>query len=266
MDFNVLGEVVETFKTLYEEHRWGTNLPYMISGAYSIPQKEVMDWVGNRTYSFNSIVRALDNRRNKVADNARYPVLNATKTKQVLIVGGGDSVKEHINAISEFLENNAGMKIIFATARHASLFTDLINDKIFCLVGNEAKRMKSLVSADEFNGICVLPPYPRTMGTEVPEYAVNQTFELHEIAFTKSFLDSCTTTALKCAIEYDADDVYVVGYDGYRGAVLSDKEADLTNENRTLFDDFKAQTGKEIISLVPTLYKSLKVISIYQYL
>ena len=76
-------------------------------------------------------------------------------------------------------------------------FTDLINDKIFCLVGNEAKRMKSLVSADEFNGICVLPPYPRTMGTEVPEYAVNQTFELHEIAFTKSFLDSCTTTALK---------------------------------------------------------------------
>ena len=63
-----------------------------------------------------------------------------------------------------------------------------------------------------------------------------------------------------------ADDVYVVGYDGYRGAVLSDKEADLTNENRTLFDDFKAQTGKEIISLVPTLYKSLKVISIYQYL
>lgn len=76
------------------------------------------------------------------------------------------------------------MKIIFATARHASLFTDLINDKIFCLVGNEAKRMKSLVSADEFNGICVLPPYPRTMGTEVPEYAVNQTFELHEIAFT----------------------------------------------------------------------------------
>ena len=23
VDFNVLGEVVETFKTLYEEHRWG---------------------------------------------------------------------------------------------------------------------------------------------------------------------------------------------------------------------------------------------------
>lgn len=266
VDFNMLGEVVETFKTLYEKHRWGTNLPYMISGAYSIPQKEVMAWVGNRAYSFNSIVRALDNRRNKVADNARYPILNTEKTKQVLIVGGGESVREHINAISEFLQNNAEMKIIFATARHVRLFTDLANDKVFCLVGNEAKRMKSLVSDSEFKGICVLPPYPRTMGTEVPGYAEDKTFELHEITITESFLDSCTATALECAVEYGADDVYVVGYDGYRGAVLSEKEADLTNENRALFEDFKARTGKEIVSLVPTLYKSLKVMSIYQFL
>ena len=42
----------------------------------------------------------------------------------------------------------------------------------------------------------------------------------------------------------------------FQDKMEQDKEADLTNENRTLFDDFKAQTGKEIISLVPTLYKS----------
>lgn len=266
VDFNVLGEAVETFKALYEEHRWGTILPYMISGAYSIPQKEVMAWVGNRAYSFNSIVRALDNRRNRVADNARYPVLNAEKARQVLIVGGGESVREHISAISEFLQNNTEMRIIFATARHARLFTGLANGKAYCLVGNEARRLKSLVSAAEFKGICVLPPYPRTMGTEVPGYAEDKTFELRGITFTESFLDSCTTAALECAVEYGADEVYVVGYDGYRGAVLSEKEADLTNENRALFDDFKARTGKEIISLVPTLYKSLKVTSIYQFL
>lgn len=63
VDFNVLGDVVEAFTPLLEKYQWGTNLPYMISGANSIPQKEVMDWVGNRTYSFNSIVRALDNRK-----------------------------------------------------------------------------------------------------------------------------------------------------------------------------------------------------------
>lgn len=57
----------------------GTNLPYMISGANSIPQKEVMEWATNRTYSFNSIVRALNNKKNKVKDNARYHCYNSKR-------------------------------------------------------------------------------------------------------------------------------------------------------------------------------------------
>lgn len=266
VDFNVLGDVVETFKPLYEKYQWGTNLPYMISGANSIPQKEVMDWVGNRTYSFNSIVRALNNKKNKVADNARYPIWRAPATNRVLIVGGGSSVIEHCSAIKEFLQKNADVTVIFATARHAQLLNDIGNAKEYCLVGNEAKRMKVQLNTDTFCGICVLPPYPRTMGTEVPEYAEKVTYELPEIAFTKSYLDSCTTTALKCAIEHKATEIYVVGYDGYRGAILSEKEADLSNENRTLFDDFKAATGMKLVSLVPSVYKSLNVKSIYQYL
>ena len=36
--------LLSTFQPLYEQHKWGTNLPYMISGANSIPQKEVMEW------------------------------------------------------------------------------------------------------------------------------------------------------------------------------------------------------------------------------
>lgn len=266
VDFNVLGDVVEAFKPLLEKYQWGTNLPYMISGANSIPQKEVMEWVGNRTYSFNSIVRALDNKKNKVADNARYPVWIAPTVSRVLIVGGGSSVVEHSSAIKEFLQKNTDVTVIFTTARHAKLLNDIKNAKEYCLVGNEAKRMKSMLNGDTFNGICVLPPYPRTMGTEVPEYAEKATYELPEIAFTKSYLDSCTTTALKCAIEHKATEVYIVGYDGYRGAVLSEKEADLSNENRTLFEAFKAFTGLKLVSLVPSVYKSLNVESIYQYL
>lgn len=266
VDFNVLGDVVEAFTPLLEKYQWGTNLPYMISGANSIPQKEVMDWVGNRTYSFNSIVRALDNRKNNVVDNARYPVWLAPSANRVLIVGGGSSVVEHNVAIEEFLQKNEDVTVIFATARHAKLLNDVKNNKEYCLVGNEAKRMKAQLNAETFNGICVLPPYPRAMGTEVPEYVERATYELSEITFTKSYLDSCTTTALKCAIEHKATEVYIVGYDGYRGAILSEKEADLSNENRTLFEDFKAFTGLKLISLVPSVYKSLNVESIYQYL
>ena len=52
VDFNVLGDVISAFTPLLEHYKWGTNLPYMIAGANKIPQKEVMDWVTNRVYSF----------------------------------------------------------------------------------------------------------------------------------------------------------------------------------------------------------------------
>lgn len=44
VDFNVLGEVVSVFQPLQNKYKWGTNLPYMLSGANSIPQKKL--WNG----------------------------------------------------------------------------------------------------------------------------------------------------------------------------------------------------------------------------
>jgi 4-hydroxy 2-oxovalerate aldolase len=45
VDFNALAKVVDEFSLLQLKYQWGTNLPYMVSGANSLPQKEVMDWV-----------------------------------------------------------------------------------------------------------------------------------------------------------------------------------------------------------------------------
>lgn len=266
VNFNALSDVVSTFQPLSNKYQWGTNLPYMLSGANSIPQKEVMDWVCNRAYSFNSIVRALDNKKNNMADNARYPVWAPQPVSQVLIVGGGPSVVEHKNAIREFLIKNPTVTLIFSTARHAALFTDLDNDKIYCLVGNEARRMELNVDRTKFNGTVVLPPYPRKLGTDVPEYAHEHTFELPEITFTNSYLDSCTTTSLKASIELKPKQTFIVGYDGYRGVVLSEKEMELTTENRILFDAYNQFMHQPLISLTPTLYKSLHIKSIYQFI
>ncbi len=113
----------------------GTNLPYMISGANSIPQKEVMEWATNRTYSFNSIVRALNNKKNNVKDNARYPLLQAQTVSKVLIVGGGNSNTEHFDAIREYILLNPNMPLIFVTSRYASYYNDLPNSKVILLSG-----------------------------------------------------------------------------------------------------------------------------------
>lgn len=158
------------------------------------------------------------------------------------------------------------MPIIFVTTRHAAIYNELPNPKYYCLVGNEAKRMSKNISEKDFNGTCLLAPYPRVMGTEVPAYAEKQTYELGAIAFTSSFLDSCTTIALQAAIVMDAKEINIVGYDGYKGEVLSEKEMELSNENRVLFENIVSINGIKIRSLTPTLYKSLNVESIYQYL
>lgn len=267
VDFNVLGDVITSFTPLKEKYGWGTNLPYMLSGANNIPQKEVMEWVTNRVYSFNSIVRALDNRKNNAKDNARFPILDITsKYEYVIIIGGGDCATEHRDAIEAFILSRPSTAIVFATARQAKAYLDLDVPKYYCLVGNEGHRLTLNVGIEKFKGTCVLPPYPRTMGTEVPKFAENFTFELEQIDFIDQYKDSVTTIALQLAMNLTDKEIYVVGYDGYPGNVLSEKEVSLTNENKAIFEAFSVTRGYALKSLTPSIYKGLDVESVYQFI
>lgn len=267
VDFNVLGDVISAFMPLYRQYQWGTNLPYMISGANSLPQKEVMDWVSNRAYSFNSIVRALDNRREKLLDNAKYPEFHPSKKySQVLIIGGGDSVVHHQVGLAMFLAQRPDTALVFATARFAAYFAATTADKYFCLIGNEAKRLAQNTQGADFAAQCILPPYPRKMGTEVPEYLKAVTSELPSIQFANAHDDSCTALAIQLALDLSEGDIFVAGYDGYPGGVLSEKETALTTENRELFDSYAQYTGRPMRSLTPSLYKGLEISSLYQYI
>lgn len=267
VDFNVLGNVITSFAPLKEKYGWGTSLPYMLSGANNIPQKEVMEWVTNRVYSFNSIVRALDNRKNHAKDNARFPLLKvADKYDCVLIIGGGDNAAEHKEAIKTFILSRPKTAIVFATARQAKSYIGLNVPIYYCLVGNEGHRLEQNVGADKFVGTCILPPYPRTMGTEVPEFAARSTFELGQIDFINQYKDSVTTIALQLAMTLTDKEIYLVGYDGYPGNVLSEKEVSLTNENKVIFEAFAATKGYVLKSLTPSIYKELNVESVYQFI
>lgn len=266
VDFNILGDAIAAFNPLYEKYHWGTQLPYMISGANSIPQKEVMDLVTNRVYSFESIVRGLQNRKDNIEDNAKYPVLHSDKYDKVLIIGGGNSPIEHFDGIKSYIEGQDSIALVFATARHSGAYKGLNIPQYYCLVGREAKRLQKNISSCEYKGFCVLPPYPRKLGTDVPDYAKKSTFELAAINFTNEYMDSCTTLAIQTAIDLSKKDIIVVGYDGYPGSVLSEKEIALTNENKTLFGAFRKKTGRKLMSLTSSLYKELEASSVYQYI
>lgn len=266
VNFNELSDVITTFTPLMEKHRWGTSLPYMLSGANSFSQKEVMDWVSNRVYSFNSIVRALDNRKEKKEDNAKFPLLVTKKYESVLVVGGGDSVTEHREAIIEYLSKRPETAIVFSTARQAKSLRGVIATKFYCLVGNEGRRLTANIGAENFKDSCILPPYPRTMGTEVPSFATKSTYELESIKFVDEYKDSVTSVALQLAMQLTNGEIFVVGYDGYPDSILSEKEIALTHENQTIFKAYEICRGSKLKSLTPSLYKNLATISIYQYI
>lgn len=266
VDFNALGSVVSAFTPLMEKYHWGTSLPYMLSGANNIPQKEVMEWVSNRRYSFNSIVRALDNRKNHELDNARYPVLTEKFFfEKVLIIGGGSSVISHKEAIKEYLESHPKTALIFATSRHAGEYVDLSNPTYYVIVGDESRRLCSQVTEDKFKGLCVLPPYPRKMGTEIPSFAQRSAAELSGVTFSEKYTDSVTAVALQLAAQLlkPNGEVLIAGYDGYPGNILSEKEVALTHENQELFLNFKQRQNKELLSITPSLYRELTPQSIY---
>jgi 4-hydroxy 2-oxovalerate aldolase len=264
LDFNPLGVVVDGFTVLQKEYEWGTNLPYMVSGANSLPQKDVMEWVSKRFYSFNSIIRALENQKDGVKDNKRFPLFSPeNKIKSAVIVGGGASAVTLSDSIKKLLENKADVCLIHAGSRNAIWYADLQIEQYFCIVGNEGNRMEKVFEGlGNFEGICVLPPYPRKMGTFVPKDIENKSFELSNVSFTSVGKDSHTALALQICIDLGIDDVFIVGYDGYNNTNLGTKEQELFAENEMLFKDAKTH-GLRLVSLSQTKYKSLPIESIY---
>ena len=267
-DFNALSNVVDGFTKLQEIYNWGTNLPYMVSGANSLPQKNVMEWVSKKFYSYNSIIRALQNQKTGIKDNENCPIfLPDKKYDQVIIVGGGISINTNWNAIQYFVSQNPGMAIIHSSSRNSKLFQTLSNDQFFCLAGNEGNRLEKVFPIDgEFKGDCILPPFPRKMGTYVPSFAKNRTYELKEVNFCDPPKDTHTALALQTALELNANRIFVIGYDGYAFDNISQIEMEIFNENEHLFDKYRAFTRNDIIALTNTKYNNISSSSVYSFI
>lgn len=268
-DFNALSKAVEPFRELQEKHGWGTNLPYMVSGANSIPQAQVMEWVTKRYYSFNSIIRELDNRSRGRKDNRRLPTLDFGEEKSyqgALIVGGGPNAVRHADAVQHFLEARSDIAIVHASSKNALSFQEADNDQYFCLVGNEGHRMEEVFNSQPVEGRCILPPFPRKMGTYIPSALEDQAYELDRVSFTDEYTDSHTSLALQTVLELGVDEVFLTGYDGYAESEMGKKERGLFNENETLFYRASDALGCSLVSLTPTRYTEISQGSVYNYI
>ena len=93
-----------------------------------------------------------------------------------------------------------------------------------------------------------------------------RSYELEKTSFTKSFGDSHTAIALEVALNLKANNIYLVGYDGYQNSMITQKETNLVNENELLFKDFSTFSGITLKSFTKSQYNNIQLVSIYTYI
>lgn len=268
LNYNALSEVVASFTELQHKYNWGTNLPYMVSGANSLPQKDVMEWVSKNRYSLGTIINALQNQKDNVVDNLKRPFFNRQfeNINRAIVIGGGKSSIDNVMAVRALVEKNEGYCLIHSSSRNAKPYQDISVPQFYCLVGNEGYRLASIFNdLTSLEHICVLPPYPRKMGTYIPEQIIDKTFELEAISFIDKFSDSPLTLAIQIALDLKIQDLYFIGFDGYNSSI-NQAQYEVALENQEIFDQVAKLNFTNTAFLSPTKYKGLKKDSVYGYL
>ena len=264
-DFGSLSTTVADFEDLNNEYHWGTSLPYMFSGAYSLPQKQVMEWVSLNRYSMETIINALNMKKGNNIDNLSLPLFEAKKEyDKAIIVGGGQTVVEHKEAISKFLEENNNIAVIFAGVRHLEVLDTHESNKFIALSGREISKLSSK-NVTFKNVTFVYPPFPRLMGTEINDKIQPFAMELRRVDFTDVSKDSPLCVAVQLALEINVKEFFFIGFDGYDKGMNQSKHL-LSQENQRILEDLKTKEGVNVIFLTPSTYQNNKVTSIYSFL
>jgi 4-hydroxy 2-oxovalerate aldolase len=263
-NFNVLGNVVAGFEELKKQHDWGTNLPYMFSGAHSLPQKDVMDWVGMNRYSLSSILNALNNQKLTVKDNIKLPVLEKSQSfKTAIILGGGKSVGANKDALVKYAESEKDFCLIHAGIKNVLNFKNIDCKQLYCLVGVESdKLLEEMLHIEEVSPEFIFPPYPRKMGVSIPSQIQERSKELKSIEFSNSSTDSPFVVALQTALDSGVSEIFLIGFDGYDTA-LNQNQFVLVQENQNIINDILKVDGLYVKSLSPTKYENIQLTSIY---
>ena len=254
-NFKNIGPVVDQFEKMKSKEKWGTSLPYMISGSTQSPQSEALQLIKSKRYNISDIITHL-NKEEKI--NVIVKKNLNFKKKNVLIVGGGNSVKIKISYIKEYLSKNPDIFIIFSSGRNLDLFKKIKNKSIICITGNEITKINSsflkknnFLINNQIDDKTILP------------LDVSNFFKLKKNRISKKINNSPLAISLSASSELKAKNVYLIGFDGY-DKIDKINDYSLYKENQKIFNFYKKKLN--IISLTNTEYENIKKSSIYKYL
>lgn len=264
VNFEHLDALVNQFESLQATYQWGNNLAYMVSGANSIPQKEVMNLITRRYYSIDNAIKYLGFKSDNKTAKHVFPKIKAKKSdNSILIIGGGSSTLKHLDAIKSFINLNKGIILLFSSARHVASFSEF-KDTYTILVGAEGKRLEKNTPNGSFTNHYILPPPPHKITPYVPEELIENCVELTDTIFSKENCDAHLAVTLQAGIELGGKEIFLIGFDGYTATELNEREAFFMQENQLIFDHFiQTQKNIQLKILSPSAYENITVTSIY---
>jgi 4-hydroxy 2-oxovalerate aldolase len=258
VDFDAVAAIVAQFESMQRIHGWGTNLPYMLSGAANLPQKEVMEWLGKNRYSTVAVIRALQKQSSAAVDRRKFPYLSAGHASGLgdscLIIGGGGSVRTHLRAIRAFVRARE-IGVIHANTRHLDLVSELGERQLVCLPGHTAARLPVDLSLHNVVAF-IVPEPPRFVGTapnDLPRPVFQATSYPPPTGDNLGPVSDIgpLALALGAARALSVKTIYLVGFDGYENATRAQQE--LASEIQRALN-LMSNDAVNIISLTPTLY------------
>lgn len=254
VQLNYLQKLTGLFQNLLDQYNWGTNLPYMIAGVNSFPQKDIMNWVQTKVISFETMVNSISG---DITTDFEFETKHFSHTDQLLLVGGGDSIGKYVKYILKYLYQNPEIQIIFSSPKYISMFKEVSNKKYLSIIGDEGKDLD--LSCGNLN--LFLPSSHRNIKINLTVKGDTIVSRLPE---NNIFLTDYPNHLSNCAnliSILNPNKVYVVGYDGYISGTYFDNG--LYDTNNSIFQSLSKLLGFELLSLTPSRYKTLKEYSLF---
>lgn len=257
-----LSQFLGRMQQLHTVYQWGTSLPYMYSSLSGQEQGKVMDWLIKDRFDPAVVMGAL---QDKLAEHDGSDALSFTSLpeqlgigcrKRFILIGGGDSVKEAANALERL--DRRDCVLLHTSLKSINHFSN-VERHLLALSGHEIQRITPAKAAELSRNITcwVVPPPPRFAGSiplsgKVCQINPAAWFSVAEIAGVS--VPSPLQIGLTAAIECGAEEIMLIGFDGYLGGNESAQAKN--NENATTLAEFFAlPQAPKLLSLAPTLYR-----------
>ena len=251
-----LNNLIDKFKILKENFKWGTNYEYMLSGFNSFPQSKVMSLLKMGAYNTNEIYNVILQNPFKKNFTLKNIDLNK-KIKKVFILGNPNTVNKYKKEIFKISDDS---KSLFIHSNFNS-FEILKKNKSshFIAISNQDLIKVSNIKRGNIKNYKIVTDIKNTN----LDLNIDNTFTFEDILGLDNKFSSSLYISLNILKTLGLKKSYLIGYDGYENLENNSiREIYLKNEKlfSKYFNEFK------LISLTPSVYTSIKKETIYNYI